>query len=226
MTDKERALAAVDALKKEYPDAVCSLVYTQPLQLLIATRLAAQCTDARVNMVTPKLFDTYKTVDDFAQANVEDVQQLIKSCGLYKTKAKDIVAMCAALRDRFGGNVPDTVEQLVTLPGVGRKTANLVVGDIFNKPAVVVDTHCIRITSRLGFHSIKDAAKIEKILRELLPPEKSNDFCHRIVLHGRAVCTARSPKCSICCMQGFCPSAFKAENKTNTKNKNKTKGEI
>ena len=174
-------------------------------------------TDARVNMVTPKLFDTYKTVDDFAQANVEDVQQLIKSCGLYKTKAKDIVAMCAALRDKFGGNVPDTVEQLVTLPGVGRKTANLVVGDIFNKPAVVVDTHCIRITSRLGFHSIKDAAKIEKILRELLPPEESNDFCHRIVLHGRAVCTARSPKCSICCMQGFCPSAFKAENKTNTK---------
>ena len=217
MTDKERALAAVNALKKEYPDAVCSLVYTQPLQLLIATRLAAQCTDARVNMVTPKLFDTYKTVDDFAQANVEDVQQLIKSCGLYKTKAKDIVAMCAALRDKFGGNVPDTVEQLVTLPGVGRKTANLVVGDIFNKPAVVVDTHCIRITSRLGFHSIKDAAKIEKILRELLPPEESNDFCHRIVLHGRAVCTARSPKCSICCMQGFCPSAFKVENKTNTK---------
>lgn len=226
MTDKERALAAVDALKKEYPDAVCSLVYTQPLQLLIATRLAAQCTDARVNMVTPKLFDTYKTVDDFAQANVEDVQQLIKSCGLYKTKAKDIVAMCTALRDRFGGNVPDTVEQLVTLPGVGRKTANLVVGDIFNKPAVVVDTHCIRITSRLGFHNIKDAAKIEKILRELLPPEESNDFCHRIVLHGRAVCTARSPKCSICCMQSICPSAFKAENKTNTKNKNKTKGEI
>lgn len=226
MTDKERALAAVDALKKEYPDAVCSLVYTQPLQLLIATRLAAQCTDARVNMVTPKLFDTYKTVDDFAQANVEDVQQLIKSCGLYKTKAKDIVAMCAALRDKFGGNVPNTVEQLVTLPGVGRKTANLVVGDIFNKPAVVVDTHCIRITSRLGFHSIKDAAKIEKILRKLLPPEESNDFCHRIVLHGRAVCTARSPKCSICCMQGFCPSAFKTENKTNTKNKNKTKGEI
>lgn len=226
MTDKERALAAVDALKKEYPDAVCSLVYTQPLQLLIATRLAAQCTDARVNMVTPKLFDTYKTVDDFAQANVEDVQQLIKSCGLYKTKAKDIVAMCAALRDKFDGNVPDTVEQLVTLPGVGRKTANLVVGDIFNKPAVVVDTHCIRITSRLGFHSIKDAAKIEKILRELLPPEESNDFCHRIVLHGRAVCTARSPKCSICCMQSICPSAFKAENKTNTKNKNKTKGEI
>lgn len=226
MTDKERALAAVDALKKEYPDAVCSLVYTQPLQLLIATRLAAQCTDARVNMVTPKLFDTYKTVDDFAQANVEDVQQLIKSCGLYKTKARDIVAMCTALRDRFGGNVPDTVEQLVTLPGVGRKTANLVVGDIFKKPAVVVDTHCIRITSRLGFHSIKDAAKIEKILRELLPPEESNDFCHRIVLHGRAVCTARSPKCSICCMQSICPSAFKAENKTNTKNKNKTKGEI
>ena len=204
MTDKERALAAVDALKKEYPDAVCSLVYTQPLQLLIATRLAAQCTDARVNMVTPKLFDTYKTVDDFAQANVEDVQQLIKSCGLYKTKAKDIVAMCAALRDKFGGNVPDTVEQLVTLPGVGRKTANLVVGDIFNKPAVVVDTHCIRITSRLGFHSIKDAAKIEKILRELLPPEESNDFCHRIVLFGRDTCSARKPLCSSCPLADYC----------------------
>lgn len=204
MTDKEKAKLAVDALKKEYPDAICSLVYTDPLQLLIATRLAAQCTDARVNMVTPKLFATYKNVYEFAEANVEDVEQIIKSCGLYKTKARDIVAMCKVLRDDFNGVVPDNINQLVKLPGIGRKTANLIVGDIFHKPAVVVDTHCIRITSKLGFHNIKDAVKIEKILREILPPDESNDFCHRLVLHGRAVCTARSPKCDKCCMKDFC----------------------
>lgn len=213
MTDKKRALLAVDALKKEYPDAICSLVYTDPLQLLIATRLAAQCTDARVNIVTPQLFATYKNVDEFANAKVEDVEELIKSCGLYKTKAKDIVAMCIALRDNFNGIVPDTIEQLITLPGIGRKTANLVVGDIFHKPAVVVDTHCIRITGKLGFHNIKDAAKIEKILRDILPPEESNDFCHRLVLHGRAVCNARSPKCDICCMNSFCKFALENKNK-------------
>lgn len=204
MTDKKRAELAVEALKKEYPDAICSLVYTDPLQLLIATRLAAQCTDARVNMVTPALFERFKTVDDFANADMAEVEEYIKSCGLYKTKAKDIVLMARALRDNFGGKVPDTIEELITLPGIGRKTANLVVGDIFHKPAVVVDTHCIRITSRLGFHSIKDAGKIEKILREILPMEESNDFCHRLVLHGRAVCCARSPKCGICCMKEFC----------------------
>lgn len=213
MTDKKRALLAVDALKKEYPDAICSLVYTDPLQLLIATRLAAQCTDARVNIVTPQLFATYKNVDEFANAKVEDVEELIKSCGLYKTKAKDIVAMCIALRDNFNGIVPDTIEQLITLPGIGRKTANLVVGDIFHKPAVVVDTHCIRITGKLGFHNIKDAAKIEKILRDILPSEESNDFCHRLVLHGRAVCNARSPKCDICCMNSFCKFALENKNK-------------
>lgn len=204
MTDKEKAILAVDALKKEYPDAICSLVYTDPLQLLIATRLAAQCTDARVNMVTPKLFETYKDVYEFAEARVEDVEQIIKSCGLYKTKARDIVAMCKILRDDFNGVVPDNINQLIKLPGIGRKTANLIVGDIFHKPAVVVDTHCIRITGKLGFHNIKDAVKIEKILREILPPDESNDFCHRLVLHGRAVCTARSPKCDKCCMKDFC----------------------
>ena len=213
MTDKKRALLAVNALKKEYPHAICSLVYTDPLQLLISTRLAAQCTDARVNMVTPQLFATYKNVDEFANAKVEDVEELIKSCGLYKTKAKDIVAMCIALRDNFNGIVPDTIEQLITLPGIGRKTANLVVGDIFHKPAVVVDTHCIRITGKLGFHNIKDAAKIEKILRGILPPEESNDFCHRLVLHGRAICNARSPKCDICCMNSFCKFALENKNK-------------
>ena len=204
LTDKERALFAVEALKAEYPDAICSLVYTDPLQLLIATRLAAQCTDARVNMVTPKLFEAYKNVEEFANADVADVEELIKSCGLYKTKARDIVAMCIALRDNFECVVPDTIEELISLPGIGRKTANLIIGDIFNKPAVVVDTHCIRITGKLGFHNIKDAVKIERLLRNLLPPEESNDFCHRIVLHGRAVCTARSPKCELCCMKDFC----------------------
>lgn len=208
MTDKQRALKAIEALKKEYPDAICSLVYDDPLQLLIATRLAAQCTDARVNMVTPALFERFKTVDDFASAEVTEVEEYIKSCGLYKTKARDIVAMAKALKENFGGVVPDTIEQLVTLPGIGRKTANLVVGDIFHKSAVVVDTHCIRLTSRLGFHSIKDPVRIEKVLREILPPEESNDFCHRLVLHGRAVCQARNPKCEICCMKDFCPTAL------------------
>lgn len=208
MTDKQRALKAIEALKKEYPDAICSLVYDVPLQLLIATRLAAQCTDARVNMVTPALFERFKTVDDFASAEVSEVEEYIKSCGLYKTKARDIVAMAKALKENFGGVVPDTIEQLVTLPGIGRKTANLVVGDIFHKSAVVVDTHCIRLTSRLGFHSIKDPVRIEKVLREILPPEESNDFCHRLVLHGRAVCQARNPKCEICCMKDFCPTAL------------------
>lgn len=213
MEAKQRAMLAVEALKKEYPDAVCSLVYTEPLQLLIATRLAAQCTDARVNMVTPALFERFKTAKDFAEADVDEVEKYIHSCGLYKTKAKDIVSMCKMLTEDFDGTVPDTIEKLIKLPGVGRKTANLVVGDIFGKPAIVVDTHCIRLTSRLGFHSIKDAAKIEKILRKIIPPDESNDFCHRLVLHGRKVCTARNPKCEKCCMKDFC--SYYNENKAN-----------
>lgn len=207
ITPKERAAMAVEALKREYPNAVCSLEYTDPLQLLIATRLAAQCTDARVNMVTPALFERFKTAEDFANADVSEVEEYIKSCGLYKTKARDIVKMAQQLCGDFGGEVPDTIEELTSLAGIGRKTANLVVGDIYHKPAVVVDTHCIRITSRLGFHNIKDAKKIEFILKDLLDPNESNDFCHRLVLHGRAVCTARSPKCGDCCMKGFCKYA-------------------
>ena len=160
MTKKEIALLAVDALKKEFPDAICSLTYKDPLQLLVATRLAAQCTDARVNMVTPALFEKYKCAEDFANANVEDVEELIKSCGLYKTKAKSLVAMGKALTEQYNGVVPDTLEELIKLPGIGRKTANLVMGDIFGKPAVVVDTHCIRITRRLGLHNEKDPKKI------------------------------------------------------------------
>lgn len=208
ITPKERAALAVAALKKEYPDAICSLVYTDPLQLLIATRLAAQCTDARVNMVTPALFERFTTAEDFAEADVAEVEEYIKSCGLYKTKARDIVKMAQQLCDNFNGEVPGTIDELTTLAGIGRKTANLVVGDIFKKPAVVVDTHCIRITSKLGFHNIKDAKKIEFILKDALDPKESNDFCHRLVLHGRAVCTARKPKCNECCMSEFCEYAI------------------
>lgn len=204
MDKKKLADLAVDALKKEYPDAICSLIYKDPLELLISTRLAAQCTDARVNIVTKDLFARFKSLNDFADADVDEVEKYIYSCGFYKTKARDIVAMCQMLRDEFDSTIPDSVEKLIRLPGVGRKTANLVVGDVFKKTAVVVDTHCIRITSRLGFHHIKDAKKIEFILREVLPPEESNDFCHRLVLHGRAVCTAKSPKCLNCVMKSFC----------------------
>ena len=204
MTKKEIAINAVEALKIEYPDAICSLVYDDPLQLLIATRLAAQCTDARVNMVTPALFDRFKNVDEFASSTAEEVAEYIKSCGLYKTKSKDIVLMAQAIKNNFDGKVPDNIDDLISLPGIGRKTANLIMGDIYKKPAVVVDTHCIRITRRLGLHQLTDQKKIEFELRKLLPPDESNDFCHRIVLHGRAVCTARSPKCENCCMQSFC----------------------
>jgi endonuclease-3 len=204
MTKKQIALNAVEALKKEFPDAICSLVYTDPLQLLVATRLAAQCTDARVNMVTPALFERFKTPEDFANADVEEVEKYIKSCGLYKTKAKSLVDMGKMLVEDFNGKVPHTLEDLIKLPGIGRKTANLVMGDIYGEPAVVVDTHCIRITKRLGLHKEKDPKKIEFILRDLLPPTESNDFCHRLVLHGRKTCDARKPKCEGCCMADFC----------------------
>ena len=214
MTKKQIAVAAVEALKKEYPDALCSLTYSDPLQLLIATRLSAQCTDARVNMVTPALFERFKTAEDFASATADEVAEYIKSCGLYKTKSRDIVAMAKMLCDDFGGEVPDSIEELTKLPGIGRKTANLVCGDIFGQQGVVVvDTHCIRITKRLGLHKFTDQKKIEFELRKLLPPEESNDFCHRLVLHGRAVCTARSAKCGQCCMKDFCRGAFKSDKK-------------
>ena len=204
MTKKQRSALAVAALKKEYPEGICSLQYREPLQLLIATRLSAQCTDARVNLVTPALFARFPDLDAFCAATKEEVEPYIHSCGLYKTKARDIVAMCRALKEQFGGVVPDTIEELTKLPGVGRKTANLIVGDIYHKPAVVTDTHCIRISGRLGLSKGTDPLKVEKQLRALLPPEESNDFCHRLVLHGRAVCTARSPKCTLCCMRDFC----------------------
>ena len=207
MTEKQRAVLAVEALKKEYPDAICSLTYTEPLQLLIATRLSAQCTDARVNMVTPSLFERFPTLNAFCDGPVEDIEEIIRSCGLYKTKARDIYAMCNKLRSDYNGVVPDTVEELTKLPGVGRKTANLVVGDIYHKPAGVTDTHCIRICGRLGLSEGKEPLKVEKQLRAVLPMDEANDFCHRLVLHGRAVCDARKPKCEICCMREFCKYA-------------------
>lgn len=208
MTKKQRAVAAVAGLKALYPDAICSLTAENPLQLLIAVRLSAQCTDARVNLVTPALFARFPTLDSLAEADDTEVGEYIRSCGLYKTKARDIVAMCRMLRDVYGGVIPDTIEELTKLPGVGRKTANLVCGDVYGKPAVVADTHCIRITGRLGLtDGSKDPYKVEMQLRKVLPPKESNDFCHRLVLFGRDICSARSPKCGTCPLREFCPAA-------------------
>ena len=204
MKEKETALLAVEALKKKYPDSLCSLNAENPLQLIIATRLSAQCTDARVNLVTPELFEKYKTVEDFAAADIADVERIVHSCGFYRAKARDIIGMCQKMISDFGGEVPDTIEDLTSLPGVGRKTANLILGDVYGKPAVVADTHLIRISNLLGLVSTKDPFKVEMRLRELLPPEESNDFCHRCVLHGRDTCVSGRPKCNECEMNAFC----------------------
>lgn len=204
MTKKERAKLLVEGLKKEYPDAICSLVAGNPFELLVATRLSAQCTDARVNLVTPALFNKYRTLDDYVNADVKDIENIIHSCGFYHGKARDIIEMARGVRDRFGGVVPDNIEDLTTLSGVGRKTANLIVGDIYGKPAVVADTHLIRLTNRMGLVNTKDPKKVEMELKKILPPEESNDFCHRAVLHGRAVCTARKANCENCCLNNVC----------------------
>lgn len=204
MTKKERAALLVEALKNEYPEAVCSLVANNPFELLVATRLSAQCTDARVNLVTPQLFAKYKTLDDYCNADVLDVENIIHSCGFYHGKARDIIEMAKGVRDRFGGVVPDTVEELITLQGVGRKTANLIVGDVYGKPAVVADTHLIRLTNRMGLVNTKDPKKVELELKKILPTAESNDFCHRCVLHGRAVCTARKANCEDCGVFEYC----------------------
>ena len=209
MTKKQRALSAVSVLKEKYPKAICSLESENPLELLIATRLSAQCTDARVNMVTPALFEKYKTLEDYCNADVADVEEIIRSCGFFKTKAKDIVGMAQMIRDKFDGQVPDSIEKLTSLPGVGRKTANLIMGDVYKQPAVVADTHLIRISNLLGLVDTKDPKKVEIEMKKLLPPEESNDFCHRCVLFGREICIARRPKCDICPMREFCKSANK-----------------
>jgi len=204
MTEKKRALLAVNALKKKYPDSLCSLNAENPLQLIIATRLSAQCTDARVNLVTPELFEKYKTVEEFAAADVADIERIIHSCGFFRAKAKDIIGMCKKMISDFNSQVPSTLEDLTSLPGVGRKTANLIMGDVYGQPAVVADTHLIRISNLLGLVDSKDPFKVEMKLRELLPPEESNDFCHRCVLHGRDTCVSGRPKCGECVMADFC----------------------
>lgn len=204
MTTQELAIKAVNALKEEYPDALCSLEYEDPLQLLISVRLAAQCTDARVNMVTPALFERFPTLEAFCEGTEEEIGELIHSCGFFRAKARDILGACRKIRDEFGGKVPDNMEDLLSLPGVGRKTANLILGDVYHKPAVVTDTHCIRISGRLGLTKNKAPEKVERDLWAVLPPEESNNFCHRLVLHGRAVCIARKALCEKCCMREFC----------------------
>lgn len=192
------------ALKELYPDALCALHFGKDYELMIAVRLSAQCTDARVNLVTPALFAKYPTLEAFAAADVGDVEEMVRSCGFYKHKARDIVLACQMLLSDFHGRVPDNMEDLLKLPGVGRKTANLLLGDIYHKEAYVCDTHCIRICGKLGLSQGKDPQKVEMQLRKVIPPEESSDFCHRIVLHGRAVCTARNPKCSQCTLAPFC----------------------
>lgn len=215
MTKKQRAAAAVERLEKKYPDAVCSLKYTSAFQLLIATRLSAQCTDARVNIVTPALFKKYPDSAAMAKAKLCDVEELIKSCGLYKTKAKDLIGIAKGIEENFGGKVPDSIEELTTLPGVGRKTANLVCGDIYGQDAVVTDTHFIRIMNRLGLVSTSVPFAVEKQMRDILPTGKMSDFCHRTVLHGRDTCTARRAFCEKCILNDVCLK--KGINKDGTK---------
>ena len=202
---RSRALSAY-IFEKEYSCAVCPVDYSEgdAFQLLIATRLSAQCTDARVNLVTPALFKAYPDAYSMALASIEQVEEYIKSCGLYKTKAKDLVGIAKMLCEQYEGKVPDSIDELIKLPGVGRKTANLVCGDIYGKPAVVTDTHFIRLCNRFGFVNTTDPYKVEMQMREILPPDKSNGFCHRAVLHGRAVCTARKAYCEKCCFNEIC----------------------
>lgn len=205
MTKKQRALKIIELLEQAYPDAKCSLDFNTPHELLIATRLSAQCTDKRVNMVTPELFGRFPTLESLANANVHDIEDIIKSCGLYKTKARDVVSLSGQLIENYGGIVPDTIEELTKLSGIGRKTANLIVGDIYGKPAIIADTHLIRISGRLGFTNTTDAAKVEQQLKKLLPAEYWTMYSHRIVWHGRAICTARKPSCESCPLNEHCP---------------------
>ncbi|MCD8355547.1 MAG: endonuclease III [Clostridia bacterium] len=205
MTPKERAEAAVQLLEQEYPDAICALQYTKDYELLFATRLSAQCTDKRVNIVTKDLYSIFPSLEAFAQAEPEQIEEVIRPCGLGRTKARDLHAAAQYLLDKHGGKVPGTMEELLKIPGVGRKTANLILGDLYGKPAIVTDTHCIRLSNRIGLvDGIKEPGKVEKALRPIVPQEASSDFCHRLVLHGREVCTARKPYCDKCCLKEIC----------------------
>lgn len=213
MRTKQQVQAIISRLEEEYPLAECSLQYEKDYELLFATRLSAQCTDERVNKVTPALFERFPTLQSLAEADVSEVEQYIHSCGFYHGKARDIVACSKVLLEEYDGKVPGTMEELVKLPGVGRKTANLILGDIFHVPgSTVVDTHCIRLTNRIGLiDDVKEPEKIERKLRTILPPEKSNDFCHRMVLHGRAVCKAQKPQCEQCCIRDLCVTGSKTD---------------
>ncbi len=197
----------IKELERLYPEAQCSLVYTKPYELLIATRLSAQCTDARVNIVTKVLFERFPTLESLAAAQVSEIEEIIKPCGLFRTKAKSISELTKMLIFEFDSKVPDSMEQLLRLPGIGRKTANLIMGDVYHQPAVVADTHCIRITNKLGLSHSTDPHKVELELKEILPPDKSNDFCHRLVNFGRDVCIARRPKCGECLLKDVCENA-------------------
>ena len=203
--EKENVISIVNALKELYPDGICSLQYQKDYELLFSVRLAAQCTDERVNKVTPALFARFPTLEALAQAEIAEVEEYIHSTGFFRAKAKDIVLASQMLLEKFGGKVPGTMDKLLELPGVGRKTANLILGDIFGQEGYVCDTHCIRITGLLGLtDGSKDPLKVELQLRECIPPEESNDFCHRMVLHGRAVCAARRPDCEHCTLRPWC----------------------
>ena len=207
MDRKKLALEIIERLKTEYPDAVCSLDYDQAWKLLVSLRLAAQCTDARVNQVVKGLFEKYPDVDALAEAPVEEIEKIVRPCGLGNSKARDISACMKMLKEEYGGKVPDQFEELLKLPGVGRKSANLIMGDVFGKPAIVTDTHCIRLTNRMGLvDQIKDPKKVEMELWKIIPPEEGSEFCHRLVWHGREVCTARTrPYCDKCCIKDICP---------------------
>ena len=207
-TKKEKlALEIIERLKKEYPDADCSLEYDEAWKLLVSVRLAAQCTDERVNIIVEKLYEKYPDVESLAAADVDDIEAIVRPCGLGRSKAKDISACMKILKEQYQGQVPTTFEELLALPGVGRKSANLVMGDVFGKPAIVTDTHCIRLTNRMGLvDGFTEPKKVEMALWKIIPPEEGNDFCHRLVYHGRAVCTARTtPYCDRCCLQDICP---------------------
>ena len=209
MTKEERTLVIIDRLKKEYPDAGCTLDYNQAWKLLVSVRLAAQCTDARVNIVVEDLYKKFPDVNSLADAPVEEIEAIVKPCGLGHSKARDIKACMTRLKEDYNGNVPDDFNALLKLPGVGRKSANLIMGDVFGKPAIVTDTHCIRLVNRMGLvDSIKEPKKVEMALWKLVPPEEGSDFCHRLVYHGRAVCSARTkPDCEHCCVKDVCVTA-------------------
>ena len=206
MTKEEQALEIVERLKKEYPDADCTLDYEQAWKLLVSVRLAAQCTDARVNIVVQDLYEKYPDIDALAEAEEEEIEKIVKPCGLGKSKARDISACMKMLRDKYEGKVPDDFDALLKLPGVGRKSANLIMGDVFGKPAIVTDTHCIRLVNRMGLvKDTKDPKKVEMALWKIIPPMEGSSFCHRLVFHGRDICTARTkPRCSQCCLQDLC----------------------